>query len=132
MIVLDDLDAKNKARTPGDWATSSEWSVRAPDDEMIANCTAYDRHAADAEVIAAAVNALDPLVQIARAAQQVTEIDAGLLALRGEWAHRHEPGGTRRIHADVARELTGAENAHAKALTELRDTIKRLVAKKEH
>lgn len=46
------------AATPGPWSTSSEWSVRAEGDELVASCTAYHRHAADAEFIAHARTAL--------------------------------------------------------------------------
>lgn len=53
-----ELRALAGAATPGPWSTSSEWSVRGPDDnELLAACS-YHNHAADAEYIAAACNEL--------------------------------------------------------------------------
>jgi len=71
--VFDELLRIDGARTQG-WLTTSGHevtgrSVRGPGDELLASCTSYARPAADRNAFAASVNALAPLVRIAKAAE---------------------------------------------------------------
>lgn len=64
---VDAIRARAATATPGPWTTSSEHSVRAGDDELVATTTAYERHAADAEFIAHARSDIPALLaQVAR------------------------------------------------------------------
>ncbi len=71
--VLDEIEALANAATPGPWVTTSEWTVRAADDERVVTTSAYERHAADAEFVAVARSDVPLLVSEVRRLRKVLE-----------------------------------------------------------
>lgn len=61
MTLEEKLRTLDQSGTPGPWSTSSEYSVRGPEDdgnEDLVACVAYEKHAIDVELIKEARNAL--------------------------------------------------------------------------